>query len=215
MKRSSCRYLVIGLASLAALSVLGVGFASWVFKPVEVDSKQGSASVHVVSSVTKGSISILSSPEIVTFSQGVGQKDDLTDGISFYSKEESDGKVHYVENDQVTLRYEILDDKDSIEGNSWRLFIAIEDETFSDYVSLTSTYSQAEETLGGFDFSSNIKSYPSSGDENAYFEYTLCLNEAIQYKSKDVKPLTESAYSSLYSALNASSCKITVKFVVV
>ncbi len=215
MNRSSRRCLIIGLSSIAAVSLLGVGFASWVFKPAEVDSKQGSASVHVVSSVTKGKISILSSPEIVTFSQGVGQKDDLTDGISFYSKEEDEGKAHYVQNDQVTLRYELLDEKDSIEGNSWRLFIAIEDDALSNFVSLTSSYSSAEETLGGFDFSSSLKSYPASGDENAYFEYTLHLNEAIQYKTKDVKPLSESAYSSLYSALNASSCKITVKFVVV
>lgn len=213
MTSSKRRFLIAGFASVAAISLIGVGFASWVFKPINVDSKQGSASVHVVSMVEKGTISILSSPEIATFGRGSGRKDDLTDGISFYSKDEEDGKTRYLEKDEVKLRYDPIDEKDSIDGNSWRLFVSIEDEALSNLVCLTSTYESADDAFGGLDFSSDVKTY--SGTVGSYFEYTLRLNQAIQYKSKETKPLSESAYSSLYSVLDSSSCKITVKFVVV
>lgn len=203
---------VIGicLPVAASLSVLGVGFASWVFDVNDIKASNN-ASVYVVSDVTKGSITIAKSPTSVVFSSGYKGDEDLSDGIEFLR----DNGTYKVEDDEVTLRYKLEDSNDSIEGNKFRLFISFSNENndIDDYICLNSLYSSAGND--GYDFSKELVTYPTTSDEypNGYFEYTLKLNKAIQYTGMNAKPLNENGYTSVCSALvNAS---ITVKFVVI
>lgn len=196
------------LSIIVSATLIGVAFSSWYFKKenLNLDNK---ASVYVVSDVTKGDIEILQSPSMIIFSEGFGRKDDLTDGIEFYTEKDSS----YEQENKVVLKYTIKDQNDSIDVNLFRLYISIEDSTFSKYVSLTSSYSKATETEGGYDFSNDLVTYKDSDTGlNSYFLYTLKLNNAIQYKSSDKKPTTKDNYKNLCSALN--NAKITIKFVV-
>ncbi len=206
------KVLAICLPFVASLSILGVGFSSWVFGHNEVEGKNNGVSIHVTSDIQKGDISIESSPSMVVFSEGFGRKDDLTDGIDFFTKD--DGESSYEENDKVILKYTSKDKNDSLGGNLYRLYVTVADDTFSNFVSLTSKYSNATEENGGYDFSKDLVAYPS--DETnpyGYFLYTLKLNNVFQYVASDKKPLTSESYVSLCSAI--ANASITIKFVVI
>ncbi len=200
---------IISLSAIASLTLAGVGFASWVFNIDTINTPTNEVALHVVSDVEKGELSIVESPTLAIFSSGYKGKDDLSDGINFYSK---DG-TYNVENDKIILRYKIIDENDSIEGNDFRLFISISDDAFASYVTPTSLFSDAS-TSDGYDFSSDLESASISSTDYplGYYQYTLNLNKAIQYVSGDVKPLNNSTYSSFSDALNNAS--ITIKFVV-
>ena len=196
------------LSTIVSITLIGVAFSSWYFKKEDLKT-ENKASVFVVSDVTKGDIEILQSPSMIIFSEGFGRKDDLTDGIEFYTQKNST----YEQENKVVLKYTIKDQNDSIDVNLFRLYISIEDSTFSEFVSLTSSYSKATETEGGYDFGNDLVTYKDSDTGlNSYFLYTLKLNNAIQYKSTDKKPTTKDNYKELCSAL--TNAKITIKFVV-
>lgn len=205
------KVLLISLSLVGALTIVGSGFSAWYFgkEDLKVDNK---ASLYVTSSVTKGEISLLKSPSLVVFSEGQGRKEDLTDGIEFYTLNDD----AYIKDDKVVLKYIIEDENDSIEGNDFKLFINIEEDSnkaieevkFSSVVSITSAYSLASST--GYDFSNDLKKYEKTDMDNAYFLYTLKLNDAIQYSSSDYKPLSQEKYESLCKAL--TNAKISIRF---
>ena len=77
------------LAPIGALTIIGTGFATWTFSMGEVevtDSVQGN--VNVTAEVENGDLEILSVPDMLVFSEGTQGKNDLFDGISFYTKKE-------------------------------------------------------------------------------------------------------------------------------
>lgn len=201
---------IISLSVVASLTLAGAGFASWVFN-VDTVQANNSASIYVLSDVTKGDISIVKSPSSVVFSSGYKGNEDLADGIEFLR---SDG-AYNVEDDEVILRYKLEDPNDSIEGNKFRLFISFSngDGDIDDYICLNSLYSSAG--TDGYDFSKELVTYSTTSDEypNGYFEYSINLNKAIQYTGMNAKPLNENGYTSIASALTDAS--ITVKFVVI
>lgn len=201
---------IISLSVVASLTLAGAGFASWVFN-VDTVQANNSASIYVLSDVTKGDISIVKSPSSVVFSSGYKGNEDLADGIEFLR---SDG-AYNVEDDEVILRYKLEDPNDSIEGNKFRLFISFSngDNDIDDYICLNSLYSSAG--ADGYDFSKELVTYSTTSDEypNGYFEYSINLNKAIQYTGMNAKPLNENGYTSIASALTDAS--ITVKFVVI
>lgn len=205
------KVLLVSLSTVGALTIAGSGFSAWYFghQDLKIDNK---ASLFVTSDVAKGEISIVKHPSLVVFSEGQGRKEDLTDGIEFYTLNED----AYTKDDKVVLKYIIEDENDSIEGNDFKLFINIEEDStkaigdvkFSSIVSITSAYSLASST--GYDFSKDLKKYEKTETDNAYFLYTLKLNDAIQYSSSDSKPLTQEKYENLCKAL--TNAKISVKF---
>lgn len=201
------KILAILLPVLVTSTIVGVGFSSWYFKKDNLEVKN-QASIYVVSDVTKGDIEIIQYPSMLIFSEGFGRKDDLTDGIDFYTEDNSS----YTQNDRVILKYKIKDSNDSISGNKFRLFVTISEDIFAKYISLTSTYSNAN-SVDGYDFSKYIDTSHSTDESDPYYLYTLRMNNVIQYKNSDKKPTTKSAYQDLCSSLKNAS--ITIKFVVI
>lgn len=77
---------------IGALTIIGTGFATWIFGI-------GGASAHdepinygvgVTTEVTKGSLKLITAPNLLVFSEGTQGKNDLFDGISFYTDKQVD-----------------------------------------------------------------------------------------------------------------------------
>lgn len=201
------KVLLFSLPIVVTLTLVGAGFSSWYFKKEDL-KKENSASLFVVSDVTKGSIDILEHPDLVVFTEGFGRKEDLTDGIEFYK---TGSESSYTQDDKIVLKYTLADENDSIQGNDFRMFISITDDAFAECVSITSAYSDAGDTDKGYDFSSDLKTYDKTDTENAYFLYTLRLNKAVQYTSSSYKPSTKENYEKLCKALANGAITITFK----
>ena len=90
------------LAPIGALTIIGTGFATWTFSigevPIEV-SENFQDNVSVTAEVENGDLEILSVPDMLVFSEGTQGKNDLFDGISFYTKKE----IKYGTNFLVTI----------------------------------------------------------------------------------------------------------------
>ncbi len=202
------KILILSLAAISSLTIAGIGFSSWYFGQIDVKGNSN-VSIHVYDEVTKGTINIEQAPTMISFSNGIGKKEDLTDGLEFYRQSTSST---YVKDDKIILKYTIQDEKDSIDGNDFRLFVSItpEDDTLTNILAVTSTYEDATKE-SGYDFAKDIKKIEDT--DLGYFQYTLALNDVIQYKDADAKPLTSEAYESLCSAISGSGA-ITIKFVV-
>ena len=74
------------LAPLGAATIIGTGFATWVFgiQNVRVDASFNN-NVAVTPEVEKGEIEILSCPSLLVFSEGTQGASNLSDGINFYT----------------------------------------------------------------------------------------------------------------------------------
>ena len=74
------------LAPIGALTIIGTGFATWVFGIQEPTVVEGPISnVAVTPEVTNENIKILTCPSLLIFSEGNQGQSNLFDGISFYS----------------------------------------------------------------------------------------------------------------------------------
>ena len=83
------------LAPLGAATIIGTGFATWVFgiQGVSVDGDSVNNNVAVTPEVENGDIKILSCPNLIVFSEGTQGASNLSDGINFYTnKVVSQGK---------------------------------------------------------------------------------------------------------------------------
>lgn len=208
------KVLIIVLPILVISSIVGVGFSSWYFGHEDLKVTNNNISVYTASDVTKGTLSIINKcPSKVVFSQGKGETDNLKDGINYYSIQ--DDNISYLENDEITLKYSLKDKNDSISGSYFKLYVTFGGKSFSNYVKLADKYTNATDTLGGYDFSSDIQvvTDTSSEDPYGYFKYTLNLSNVIEYKNVDVKPFSNTKYQNLKTALADAS--ISVKFVVI
>ena len=77
------------LAPIGALTIIGTGFATWTFPIGKVEvSENFQDNVNVTAEVENGDLEILSVPDMLVFSEGTQGKNDLFDGISFYTKKE-------------------------------------------------------------------------------------------------------------------------------
>ena len=77
------------LAPIGALTIIGTGFATWTFSIGKVEvSENFQDNVNVTAEVENGDLEILSVPDMLVFSEGTQGKNDLFDGISFYTKKE-------------------------------------------------------------------------------------------------------------------------------
>ena len=75
------------LAPLGAATIIGTGFATWVFgiQDVRVEGGPVNNNVAVTPEVTNGNIEILTSPNLIVFSEGTQGVSNLSDGINFYT----------------------------------------------------------------------------------------------------------------------------------
>ena len=75
------------LAPLGAATIIGTGFATWVFgiQNVIVEGDPVINKVAVTPEVEKGEIKILSCPSLLVFSEGTQGVSNLSDGINFYT----------------------------------------------------------------------------------------------------------------------------------
>ena len=77
------------LAPIGALTIIGTGFATWTFSTGEVEvSDNFQDNVNVTAEVKNGDLEILSVPDMLVFSEGTQGKNNLFDGISFYTEKE-------------------------------------------------------------------------------------------------------------------------------
>lgn len=209
----SKKILAITMPIVAVTAIGGSAFCAWYFGEETLDPISKNISVYMTTDVNKGVLTALKSPSKLVFSQGLGEASDLKDGIDFYTL--NDGDTTYSLNDEVVVKYSLLDANDSIEGGSFRVYIDIGGTSLPDYVKLSEEYEDATDLKGGHDFSADIEkiSDVSLEDPNGYFKYTLNLNKAIEYKNADVKPNTRDKYQNLQKAL--ADANITIRIVVI
>lgn len=76
------------LAPLGAATIIGTGFATWVFgnQDVTVEGKPVNNNVAVTPEVKSKEIKILNCPNLLVFSEGNQGQTNLKDGISFYTE---------------------------------------------------------------------------------------------------------------------------------
>ena len=75
------------LGPIGALSIIGTGFATWVFGQVGDTAEDNpiNLGVGVTTEITNGDLELLTSPNLLVFSEGTQGKNNLFDGISFYT----------------------------------------------------------------------------------------------------------------------------------
>lgn len=85
------------LAPIGALTIIGTGFATWTFSIGKVEvSENFQDNVNVTAEVTNGDLKILSAPDMLVFSEGTQGKNDLFDGISFYTTKEIENGANFL-----------------------------------------------------------------------------------------------------------------------
>ena len=102
------------LAPLGAATIIGSGFATWVFgiQNVKVEGAVNN-NVAVTPEVENGDIDILSCPSLLVFSEGNQGQTNLKDGISFYSEKTiSQGKEFTVTSTDGSLISLVFDNTD-------------------------------------------------------------------------------------------------------
>ena len=108
------------LAPLGAATIIGTGFATWVFDIGGESEPTESiiSGVGVTTEVTNGSLELITAPNLLVFSEGTQGKNDLFDGISFYT----DKKVEQGAELKVTMSSEtthllslVYNDNDGLE----------------------------------------------------------------------------------------------------
>ncbi len=117
MSSLSRKLLGFIIAPLGACSIIGTGFASWLFGGLEDTETAGpfEHEVNVTTEVKNGTFEIVQAPTLLLFSEGTLGASNLFDGITFYSEKEvtlpgSDTPVTTTESDSTfTFRY-IYDD---------------------------------------------------------------------------------------------------------
>ena len=198
------KILAIGLPIIITCSIVGVGFSSWFFGHEDLKTDTKNISITTTSAVDKGTLSIVSAPSKIVFSQGKGNVENLKDGIDYYQLVSSSStSSYYSNNDKIVIKYSLKDKNDAIDGSNFRLFISFSGTSISSYIKLTTDYSDCS-TTSGYDYSSYIvdnSSLTSDSDPYGYFEYTLELSKVIEFYSVDIKPTTIEKYNSIKTAL--------------
>lgn len=77
---------------IGALTIIGTGFATWIFGIGGASAKDEPINygVGVTTEVTNGRLELITAPNLLVFSEGTEGKNDLFDGISFYTDKQVD-----------------------------------------------------------------------------------------------------------------------------
>ncbi len=212
-------YVFIPLISL--LTIFGVAFSIWVFDVDTVKDVNNGINIKINDEIKVGNLKVISCPDLVIFSEGVGKLEDLTDGIEFYNYSENNklNESVFVKDSRLIVDYEIIDSNDSVNYlSNCSMFINIDPnnsgtESLKNYITLTSKYTDCSKP-SGYDFKKYIKIlnkgeiYPLGG-----FRFEMDLNEAIQYIDLDKKPNTIESYNNLFNKIKTlKNLIIEIKF---
>lgn len=212
-------YVFIPLISL--LTIFGVAFSIWVFDLDTVKDTNNGINIKINDEIKAGNLKVISCPDLVIFSEGVGKLEDLTDGIEFYNYSENNklNESIFVKDSRLIIDYEIIDENDSVNYlSNCSMFINIDPnnsgiESLKNYITLTSKYTDCSKP-SGYDFKKYIKIlnkgeiYPLGG-----FRFEMDLNEAIQYVDLDKKPNTIESYNNLFNKIKTlKNLIIEIKF---
>ena len=202
-------YVFIPLISL--LTIFGVAFSIWVFDLDTVKDTNNGINIKINDEIKAGNLKVISCPDLVIFSEGVGKLEDLTDGIEFYNYSENNklNESIFVKDSRLIVDYEIIDSNDSVNYlSNCSMFINIDPNN-----SLTSKYTDCSKP-SGYDFKKYIKIlnkgeiYPLGG-----FRFEMDLNEAIQYVDLNKKPNTIESYNNLFNKIKTlKNLIIEIKF---
>lgn len=144
---SSRKLMLAVLGPIGALTIVGAGFAFWIFnevtqKPVELGPS--TQNVIVTGECTYGRFDFITSPSFLVFSRGELGASNLFDGITFYTEKEVEGynNLTTMESDStLSFRYVFHNPKFSSEAESgMKLNIGIgldlitQNQTESDYL---------------------------------------------------------------------------------
>lgn len=212
-------YVFIPLISL--LTIFGVAFSIWVFDVDTVKDVNNGINIKINDEIKVGNLKVISCPDLVIFSEGVGKLEDLTDGIEFYNYSENNklNESVFVKDSRLIVDYEIIDSNDSVNYlSNCSMFINIDPnnsgtESLKNYITLTSKYTDCSKP-SGYDFKKYIKIlnkgeiYPLGG-----FRFEMDLNEAIQYVDLNKKPNTIESYNNLFNEIKTlKNLIIEIKF---
>ena len=212
-------YVFIPLISL--LTIFGVAFSIWVFDVDTVKDVNNGINIKINDEIKAGNLKVISCPDLVIFSEGVGKLEDLTDGIEFYNYSENNklNESIFVKDSRLIVDYEIIDENDSVNYlSNFSMFINIDPnnsgiESLKNYITLTSKYTDCSKP-SGYDFKKYIKIlnkgeiYPLGG-----FRFEMDLNEAIQYVDLNKKPNTIESYNNLFNKIKTlKNLIIEIKF---
>ena len=143
------------LAPLGASTIVGTGFSVWVFSESfgdEVTLEADLDQVRVTPEITNGNLTINTVPDMVVFSEGMQGKNDLFDGINFYSNEEIDSgtKIIATFDDPTTHQMSLLYEK-SFTDNSERLYFSMSETGSGGSLTLwTSKLTKQNSSVEGF-----------------------------------------------------------------
>lgn len=86
------------LAPLGAATIIGTGFATWVFGigGENTPTESINSGVGVTAEVTNGRLELVTVPNLLVFSEGTQGKNDLFDGISFYTNKQVDHRAELI-----------------------------------------------------------------------------------------------------------------------
>lgn len=208
-------------------TLLGTGFGAWVFNEngeLNLSHSIDGISVEIATEATLGHFKNDESgyhyePHILVFDEGTNPTD-LNDGLSFYKEEQHpvlEGVMAPVRDDELEIIFHKDDSFNEVKyglkfqiGASVELisdesataqltdFIQISDYLYTDgnFVDLTSNFEIVKEfEHEGTEYQGRFKEY----------KYVMHLNDLFSYKSEDVKPITEDAYRTLYTAFTENA----------
>ena len=215
------KILYVFIPFISLLTIFGVAFSIWVFDVDSVQDVNNGINIKINDEIKVGNLKVISCPDLVIFSEGVGKLEDLTDGIEFYNYSENNklNESIFVKDSRLIVDYEIIDENDSVNYlSNFSMFINIDPnnsgtESLKNYITLTSKYIDASKP-SGYDFKKYIKIlnkgeiYPLGG-----FRFEMDLNEAIQYIDLDKKPNTIESYNNLFNEIKTlKNLIIEIKF---
>ena len=215
------KILYVFIPFISLLTIFGAAFSIWVFDVDTVKDVNNGINIKINDEIKVGNLKVISCPDLVIFSEGVGKLEDLTDGIEFYNYSENNklNESIFVKDSRLIVDYEIIDENDSVDYlSNFSMFINIDPnnsgtESLKNYITLTSKYIDASKS-SGYDFKKYIKIlnkgeiYPLGG-----FRFEMNLNEAIQYIDLDKKPNTIESYNNLFNEIKTlKNLIIEIKF---
>ncbi len=163
------------LAPIGALTIIGTGFATWTFSigKVEVtDSVQGN--VNVTAEVENGDLEILSVPDMLVFSEGTQGKNDLFDGISFYTKKEIKNGTNFLVTMDKGTTHKLSFVYDNLTNTPLVYFSWSESDAYTNIISGTLT---ASDIVTGPYFGTWGGTGLNTTNGNGVYDVSLLLNE--------------------------------------
>lgn len=167
------------LAPIGALTIIGTGFATWTFSigEIEVPPVSVQDNVSVTAEVENGDLEILSVPDMLVFSEGTQGKNDLFDGISFYTKKEIKNGTNFlvtIDNNNNNTDHKLSFVYDNLTNTPLVYFSRSDSGAYTNIISGTLT---ASDDVAGSYFGTWEGEGEGSNTTNGVYNVSLRLNK--------------------------------------